>query len=223
MQKIAKIVQTITYWPTYLLLKFFIHYQVEGQENLRGLEDKGVIFASNHASYVDGPISAASMPRFNWYPIRFLALKSYFNWINPIPFPLGIFTALYVRVNGSIPVERTGGDLFKALKEVIKELKNGAKVWIFPEGGITKDGNLRQGKRGVVFLHQQTAAPIVPVALMGTFKILSLRTLMRKNRVKVKIGKPIYSLENCAKENCDLEAGVEKIMSNIAELMKTVN
>jgi len=224
MHKIAKVVQALTYWPIYLLLKFFVHYQVEGQESLRELEKRGVIFASNHASYIDGPISAASMPRSGWwpskfFPIRFLALKKFFNFFGGFPFPISLFTAAYVRLNGSIPVERTGGDLFKALEEVIKELRAGAKIWIYPEGGITKDGNLQQGKRGVVFLHQQTGAPIVPVALIGTFKILSLKTLFRKNKVKVNIGKPIYSLENCSRENCDLEAGVEKIMSNIAELM----
>lgn len=220
MQKIAKIVQAITYWPTYLILRFFIHYEVKGQENLKGLEDKGVIFASNHTSYIDGPISAASMPAFSWYPIRFLALKKFFNFFGGFPFPISFFTAAYVRLNGSIPVERAGGDLFRVLREVIKELKDGAKVWIFPEGGRTKDGSLGQGKRGVMFLHQQTGAPIVPVALIGTFGILSFKTLLRKNKVKVKIGKPIYSLGNCTLENCDLDGGVAKVMSEIARLME---
>lgn len=135
-------------------------------------------------------------------------------------FPISIPVMLYVRFNGSIPVEKTKGDLFQALKEVVKELKNGDKVWIFPEGGITKDGNIRQGKRGVVFLHQQTGAPIVPVALIGTFKILSLSTLFRKNKVEVRIGKSIYALENCTKGNCNLENGVAKVMSEITRLMQ---
>jgi len=224
MRKTAKIIQFFTYWPIYLTLRFFVHYKVEGQENLKGLENGGVIFASNHASYIDGPISAASMPRNGFYPgkffpIRFLAFKAYFNWFNPIPFPLGVFAAMYVRMNGSVPVEKAKGDLLKALRHVIGEIKNGAKLWIYPEGSITKDGKLQEGKRGVIFLHQQTGAPIVPVALIGTFKILSLKTLFRKNSVKVKIGKPIYSLENCNQENCDLDGGVEKVMFEIARLI----
>ena len=224
MKKTAKFIQFLTYWPIYLTLKFFVHYKVEGQENLKGLENKGVIFASNHASYIDGPISAASIPRNGFYPgkffpIRFLAFRTYFNWFNPIPFPLGIFAALYVRMNGSIPVEKAKGDLLNALRHVIREIKNGAKLWIYPEGSITKDGKLQEGKRGVTFLHQQTGAPIVPVALVGTFKIISLKTLFGKNKVTVRIGKPIYSLENCVKENCNLEGGVAKVMSEIARLM----
>ena len=222
--KTAKIVQFLTYWPVYLALKFFVGYKVEGQENLKGLEDKGVIFASNHASYIDGPISAASMPRNGFYPckffpIRFTAWKKFFGLFNQFPFPVSIPVMLYVRFNGSIPVERAGGNLFKALDKVLGELKKGAKVWIYPEGGITKDGKLQEGKRGIAFLYQQTGIPIVPVALIGTHKILSLKTLLRKNRVIVRIGKPIYSLENCNQENCDLDDGVAKVMSEIARLM----
>ncbi len=121
----------------------------------------------------------------------------------------------YVLVNGSIPIDKTGGDLFKALGETIEALKNNARVWIYPEGGITKDGKLRPGKRGVAFLHQQTRAPIVPVAITGNFGILSPKIFSRKNNVKVKIGKPIYSL---GKSN--LEEGTNIIMSEIASLIE---
>ncbi len=218
--KIAKTFQSLTYWPIYSALKFFAHYQIEGQENLRGLEDKGVIFASNHASYLDGPISAASMPRNSWFPkrffpIRFLAFKKFFGLKKQFPFPVSLFVVFYVRINGSIPVERSGGDLLKALREVIKELSRGEKIWIYPEGGITKDGKLQQGKRGVVFLHQQTGAPIVPVGISGNFGILSFRTLLRKNRLRIRIGRPIYSLGDVS-----LEEGMETVMQKIGELIK---
>lgn len=217
--KIAKAFQAITYWPIYLTLKFFVHYQVEGQENLKGLENKGLIFASNHASYIDGPISAASMPRHSFYPsqffpIRFLAFKKFFGLFGQFPFPISIPVVLYVRVNGSIPVEKSGGELLRALRETIEALKNKNKVWIYPEGGITKDGNLGQGKRGVAFLHQQTRAPIIPVGIIGSYKILSPKTILRKNKIKVKIGKPIYDLDNVT-----LEEGVERIMSEIGKLI----
>ncbi|MBU4224020.1 1-acyl-sn-glycerol-3-phosphate acyltransferase [Patescibacteria group bacterium] len=220
MASIAKIFQAITYWPIYLFLKFFVHYEIEGQENLRGLENKSIIFASNHASYIDGPISAAAMPRKSFYPheffpIRFLVLREFFNWKNRFSFPFSILMTTYVRINGSIPVDKADGDLLKALGETIKALNNRAHVWIYPEGGMTKDGKLRQGKRGVAFLHQQTKASIVPVGIIGNFGILSTKTLLRKNKVKVKIGKPIYSLGEIS-----LEEGAEKVMSEIAELIK---
>lgn len=224
--KIARVVQKATYWPIYLIFKFFIVYQIEGHENLKGLEDKGVIFASNHASYLDGLISAASMPRDlffpdKFFPVRPLALKSLFVLRrNHFPFPFSLLAAVYVKYNGAIPVEKTGGDLVKALSEAVDVLKEGAKVWIYPEGGITRDGKLKQGKRGVAFLHQQTAVPIVPVALVGTFGILSKGLLLREKRVKVKFGKPIYSLIGSKEKDFSLESGAEEVMSTIADLMR---
>lgn len=212
MRRIAKIFQAITYWPFYLLLKFLVNYKVEGQENLKGLENKAVIFASNHASYIDGPISAASMPRNgfypnNFFPIQFIVFHKYFNWIY-------LLVAFYVRVNGSIRVFKAKGDLDLALKDTVKALNEGSKIWVYPEGGLTKDGKLQQGKRGVAYLHKKTGAPIVPVALNGTFKILSLKTLLFKTNVNVRIGKPIYSLGDVS-----LEDGVDIVMKEIENLL----
>ncbi len=102
-----------------------------------------------------------------------------------------------------------------SLSEAIKELKKGARLWIFPEGGLTTDGKLRQGKRGVAYLHRQTGVPVVPVALQGNYKILSPKTLLRKNRVTVKIGKPMYSLNAES-----LEDGVDAIMKEIGKLLE---
>jgi 1-acyl-sn-glycerol-3-phosphate acyltransferase len=226
--KIPKIVQQITYWPIYLVLKVFFRYSIESQENLEGLENKGVIFASNHASTIDGPFCAAAMPREGivpkkFFPVRFLAAREYCEWLNPknFPFPIFFFTTAYVKANGSIPVERriAGRTLEEKLSEAIKALKAGAKVWIYPEGRITRDGKLQSGKKGAVFLHQKTGAPIVPVGLIGTFKILTpkilFKTLIGQNRVKVKIGKPIY-----LPASVDLEEGTETVMQEIAELLK---
>jgi 1-acyl-sn-glycerol-3-phosphate acyltransferase len=217
-----KFFQQITYWPIYLILKILFRYKIEGQENLKGLENQPVIFASNHASLIDGPISAAAMPREgltpkSFFPVRFLVAKEFFSWrTTPFLFPLSSLTAFYVRANGSIPVDRGApGDLSYKLKEAIEVLKKGAKLWIYPEGKITKDGNLQPGKRGVAYLHQATSAAIVPVALIGTFKILSFKKILNRARVKVIIGKPIYSLGNVS-----LEEGTEKIMKEIENLLK---
>jgi len=220
--KVAKFVQQITYWPIYLSLKFFTRYQVEGQENLEWLGNEAIIFASNHASYVDGPICAAAMPREgltpkSFSPIRFLAAREYCFWrTSPFPFPISVLTTAYVRLNGSVPVCRGGADeLSNKLKDAVEALGSGAKLWIYPEGKITRDGNLQSGKRGAAYLHQATGAVVVPVGLIGTFKILSFKTLLGGTKVKIRIGKPIYSLGEVS-----LEQGTEKIMAEIAKLLK---
>lgn len=222
-ERIAKIVQQISYWPIYLTLRILCRYKIEGQENLRGLDKMPVIFASNHTSYIDGPICAAAMPREgfvpkSFFPVRFLVAKEFCDFRSPhnFPFPISLFTTAYVKLNGCIPVERRGKkDLNEKLSKAVAKLRERkGKLWIFPEGRITKDGNLQQGKIGVVYLHQATGAPIVPVGLVGAFKILSFPPLIGR-KVKIKIGKPIYLLGDLP-----IEKGVEKVMLEIARLIR---
>ena len=218
---IPKIFQQLTYWPTYLFLRLVFGYKVEGRENLKGLEHRAVIFASNHASYFDGPVSAAAMPRNSlvpkdFFPVRFLVLEPYFRYFkSPFPILISLFTASYVRINGSIPIRKGLGDLNKALSNAVSCANDCGRIWIYPEGRITEDGKLQPGKRGVAFLQKETGAPIVPVGISGTFGMVSLKTFFGKTKIKVKIGKPIYSFKNPDA----LEENVEKVMSEIAKLI----
>ena len=176
---IPRLVQQIIYWPTYLTLRVFFCFRAEGQENLKGLEDGAVIFASNHASFLDGPICAAAMPREGVVPkrffaVRFLVEKKAFALIkNIVPFPLSIVFAIYVRLNGSVPVVRGLKDIQKNLEEAVRALSKGTKMWVFPEGKLSKDGTLQEGKKGAAYLHQTTGAAIVPVGLVGTCRMPS--------------------------------------------------
>ena len=152
--RIARLFQQFTYWPTYLLLRLLYRYEVEGQENLIGLEERGVIFASNHASILDGPVLAAAMPRGSlfpkdFFPVRFLVSKEFFGFrTNPYIFLVSHITTTYVRINSSIPVIRGLGNPSNNLAEAVSAIRGGAKVSIFPEGKITKDGRLQSGKWG---------------------------------------------------------------------------
>ena len=193
MRKIAKIFQTISYWPTRLVLKFFFNHKIEGLENLKEFENKPIIFASNHLSFVDPLLVATSVP-LKFLPIRFLATERLYKLRN-LP------VILYIWLHGSIKVRKYGGDLETSLKKVVRLLKKGEKVWIFPEGKRRSDGKLEQGKRGVAYLHKETRAPIVPVAIVGKSRVV--------------FGKPIYSLGESS-----LEEGVDKVMFAIKELMK---
>lgn len=212
---IAKAFQALTYWPTYLLLRLLADYKVCGQENLAGLAGHPVVFASNHTSLIDGPICAAAMPRSGaWYPrhffpVRFLVLNKFFNWYF-------LLVALYVHLNGCIRIHKhTGRDLNVILREAVQALNQNEHVWIFPEGKISKNGQLQPGKRGVTYLHQQTGAPIVPVAIKGGFDILSWRTLLGRNKLTLYIGRPIHSLGPVG-----MYEGSARVMFEISRLLK---
>lgn len=213
MRKIAKIFQAVDYWPTLFLLKFLVHYQIRGRENLEGLEGKPIIFASNHSSYLDPPLGGISLPR-KFLPVIFVATETLYKF-NRFR---NLFFAPYAWLHGSIMIGKRGGNLQTSLKEVVLVLKRGERVWMFPEGKIIKGGNLGQGKRGVVYLHRETRAPIVPVAIIGTSGILSPTALLKAffglKKIEIVFGRPIYSLAEGS-----LEQGVEKVMSAIEELM----
>lgn len=221
---VAQIFQCFTYWPTLWLLKLTVKFEVTGKENVLELVDKrSIIFASNHATFIDGPMCAAALPRLKgeWFPkrfmpMRFLVMKEYFGWINPVIFPLGIPIAAYVRVNGSICVQKSGGDLYKALGEAIDTLNKGASLCIYPEGKLTKDGELNRGKKGVAFLQQQTGAPIIPIGIEGHFKAFKLKNIFtRRSKVTLHLGKAFY-----IPHNLSLEQGADYTMKEIAKLVK---
>lgn len=222
---IPKLFQQFIYWPVYLLLKSLFRYRIEGRENLKGLENKPVIFASNHATFMDPQICGTAMPRNSFipksfFPVRFVTAKEYANWLkNPAYFPFSLIVAAYVRLNGAIPVARGLKNIEQNLAEAVKILKSGGKVWIYPEGKQTMDGNLQPGKKGTAYLHQITGAVIVPVGISGNFKMFYplelLKFIFGFKKLTARIGKPIYSFGGVSPEE-----NTKKIMSAIAELIK---
>ena len=116
--------------------------------------------------------------------------------------------------------------LHYVLSEPIKFLKQGGKIWIYPEGGFYKNGEPKKPRVGVAFIHQQTGAPILPVRIIGNNNIMSkvvpflpkITTLLGLNKIKVIIGKPIRSLENMS-----LDEASREIMKTIYEIKSCFN
>lgn len=210
---------------SFLLLKVFTRLEIEGQENIKEVENGPLIFASNHSSYIDSGISAASMPKNNIFfkkiaPLRFLVMDKYFSWKI---FPIRIFleTMGAIKIKKAKIKKEDNSHLYEVLFEPIKFLKQGGKIWIYPEGGFHKDGTSKKPRTGVAFLHQQTKAPILPVRIIGNDKVMSkiipflprIKTLTGLNKIKVIIGKPIYSINGV-----NLDENTNLIMDDIYKL-----
>ena len=223
--KILAFVQTIICWVALGVFKIFFRFKAEGQENLKGLENSPVIFTSNHNSYLDGIFAVVSLPKIslwskNFFPIRFLMTDRFFRWNH---FPINLICKLIgaVKVTRAKNKKPDNSHLRQVLAEPIKLLKEGKKIWIYPEGGFHKDGTPKKPRVGAAFLHQQTKAPILPIRIIGNAKVMSkivpflprITTLIGLNKIKVIIGKPIYYLENLS-----LEEDTSKIMQSIYKL-----
>ena len=129
------------------------------------------IFMCNHVSNLDPPVV---MP---YIPGRFSVLlkKSLMN----IPI-LG--TAM--RMAQFVPVERAANreTAQTTVAAAAAALQSGLHILVFPEGTRSLDGRLAGFKKGPFFLAQQTAAPIIPVAISGT------QHMMRKGSAAITPG-----------------------------------
>lgn len=158
--------------------------RVTGKENVP--RTGPVIFASNHLSFIDSIAIPVAAPR----PVHFLAKSSYFDgsgvrgWASRT-----FFTAI-----GAIPVKRGAGQAaLDALDQQRQLLDDGGAVALYPEGTRSLDGRLYKGRTGVAFLALQTGAPVVPVGLVGTDKVMPVGASMPslKHRVTVAFGEPL--------------------------------
>ncbi len=145
----------------------------------RMIEQGPLILAVNHSSYFDPPLAGICSKRAVYY----LARKSLLKW----PF----FGPLFPQMN-VIPVERDGNDM-SALRDVIRKIRDGNGIVLFPEGTRSKDGNLQSAKAGIGLIIAKTGAPVLPMRIFGAYEAFPKGTRrLRFTRITVVIGEPIY-------------------------------
>jgi long-chain acyl-CoA synthetase len=72
-------------------------------------------------------------------------------------------------------------------------LRRGKILLAFPEGSRSRDGGIKEFKKGVGIIAKELNIPIVPVAISGTYEMLPSGKLFPKpSHVRVSFGKPIY-------------------------------
>jgi len=158
--------------------------RVEGKDNVP--RTGPVIFASNHLSFIDSIAIPVAAPR----PVHFLAKSSYFEGTGIS----GALSRTFFESIGAIPVRRGAGQAaLDALDQQRRLLDEGLAVALYPEGTRSTDGRLYKGRTGVAFLALQTGAPVVPVGLIGTDRVMPKGAKMPslRERITVKFGEPI--------------------------------
>lgn len=157
---------------------------IEGREHVPTTGP--VIFASNHLSFIDSIAIPVAAPR----PVHFLAKSSYFEGTGL----KGWASKTFFEAIGAIPVRRGAGQAaLDALDLQRQLLDEGLAVALYPEGTRSTDGRLYKGRTGVAFLALQTGAPVVPVGLIGTDKVMPVGAKMPtlSERITVRFGEPL--------------------------------
>jgi cytidylate kinase len=156
------------------LIWLFIHVETEGVERLPSTGP--LILIVNHIHLLDPVVLVAVVPR---YAVA-MAKEEIMSW--PVIGPL-------VLRYPTIPVRR--GDLdIQAIRQSLAVLKAGHALIIAPEGTRSRSLSLLQGKKGLVFLAQQSGALIQPVAVTGTNAFPHCLKRLRRTPVRFRLGEP---------------------------------
>jgi 1-acyl-sn-glycerol-3-phosphate acyltransferase len=139
----------------------------------------GVIFAPNHNSYLDPILFQAAVPR----PIRFMMTETIYR--------IRAFRWLF-DLWDTIPVPDGDAVKVSAMKDALRAVRSGQPLVIFPEGGIARNGRLQPGMPGVTALMARARAPVIPVAILGTYALLPFHAnFPRITRTTIRFGAPI--------------------------------
>lgn len=165
------------------LLRTVFRPWVRGADNIP--TSGPVILASNHLSVIDSVILPLMIDR----RIAFLAKSDYFtgkglnNWAIK-HFLLG---------TGMIPIDRSGGKASEAsLNTGLNVLAEGKVLGIYPEGTRSPDGRMYRGRTGVARMILEGHAPVVPVAMFDSEKVMPIGSKLPKvRRLGIVFGEPL--------------------------------
>jgi 1-acyl-sn-glycerol-3-phosphate acyltransferase len=130
----------------------------------------------NHPSDIDPILLAISFPR----TLYFMA--------DEVQFRRG-FVGRCIRRLAAFPVNKEHSDT-AALRQALRLLAASQVVALFPEGDMYEDDRIHPFERGVGFLAVHSGAPIVPVAITGSYGVHDARW-RRWPTIRVLIGEPI--------------------------------
>jgi 1-acyl-sn-glycerol-3-phosphate acyltransferase len=139
----------------FVLTRGLYRFRVRGDEHIP--TQGAAILVCNHVSFIDAVVLMAASPR----PIRFIMDHRIFA--TPV---LGWL----FRLGKAIPIasqREDPGAYERAFAQARQVLEEGDLLGLFPEGGITRDGQLGEFKGGIMKILQTHPVPVVPLALQN--------------------------------------------------------
>lgn len=194
------------------LLRGVFRPWVVGAENVP--REGGVIFASNHLSFIDSIVLPLVLER----RISFLAKSEYFTRRGF----RGFWTRAFMLATGQLPIDRSGGKASEAsLATGLAVLARHEQLGIYPEGTRSPDGRLYRGRTGVARMILEGRVPVVPVVMVGSAEVMPIGARLPKvRRVGVVFGRPLdfTRFEGMEGDRFILRSVTDEIMSELAAL-----
>lgn len=180
------------------ILKTFWRFEVQGHQYIP--KQGGVIIAANHLSLADPPVVGCSLQR----EVHFLAKEDLFR----IP----LFGNL-IRTFNALPLRRKEPDI-RIFKILIRLLKSGEILVMFPEGTRRYGQGFGRPQPGVGLLAARAQVPVVPTYIHNTHYLLRLA------KIAVVFAPPIPPPSLTKNKEC-YQRFSWMVMDKIKELKKT--
>ncbi|WP_010238141.1 lysophospholipid acyltransferase family protein [Clostridium arbusti] len=196
------------------LIDKYAKLHVSGMENLEGI-DGPILFIGNHLSNSDGIILWKVMKK--WDPTFVAGAKLKGDALTY----LGT-----IAVKNTTIIPNTADK--EGISNIIKLLKSGENILMFPEGTRSRVGEMIKAKRGLNLIAKLSKAKIVPIGMYGPEKLLPIgktsdmnNETFHKADIHIKIGKPFYlEKRNKDEERKEYEERTtDSAMKKIAELL----
>ena len=187
-------------------------FRVSGMQiDMTGTEhiprEGGALLAINHLSYVDYLMAGYPGERQGRLT-RFMAKKEVFE--HPVGGPV-------MRSFKHISVDRSAG--LESMERAEEAIRAGEVVGIFPEGTISQSFQIKDLKTGAVRIAARAEAPLIPVVLWGTHRILTKGRkidLSRHQRIGIEVGAPMHPTgEDPVAETAELRARMEEMLERL--------
>lgn len=183
------------------MLQVYFRGRIYGAEHVP--QQGPLVVVSNHASNFDPPILSSCVGR----PVAYMAKEELFH----IP-----ILKQAIQWYGAYPVSRGAADR-SAIRSALKYLEAGWAAGIFLGGTRTADGQITDPKLGASLIAAKAKAPLLPVSLWGTQKILKKGSAIPQTvPVTVRIGKVIDAPSSTDRE--ELQAVTQQCVAAINAL-----
>jgi 1-acyl-sn-glycerol-3-phosphate acyltransferase len=207
LRKIADaLMYKLVYWVGWIIIVCTgCKFTIIGRENIPQGDKRGLCFVCNHSGYFDILLLFASAGR----PLGFIAKKE----IGYVPFINIILLML-----GGIFMDRSSPrKSLESINKGVKHLNAGHSMAIFPEGTRSKGRGLLPFRTGAFRLATAAGAPIIPVALTGSYEVFEKTGLVIPGEVFISYGPPIETAqleENKKKQwlSDQVHAAIEKML-----------
>jgi 1-acyl-sn-glycerol-3-phosphate acyltransferase len=185
---------------------------IEGVDNIP--REGPAIIVCNHLSFVDSVFLPLAVPR----RMSYLAKSDYFTGKGV----RGAIVKWFFTASGQLPIDRAGGKASEAsLNTGLQVLAEGRILGLYPEGTRSPDGRLYRGRTGVARMVLEAHVPVIPVAVIGTDKVMPLgERLPRVKKVTVRMGEPLdfSRFEGMEGDRFVLRSITDEIMYRINQL-----